>query len=244
MPQDFNCPNCGAPLDYTGGDDVTLRCPFCNTSVIVPDELRTRAQPAESAPTFDVEQFNQLTGKAPSMDPFVGQTQKLQEIGQLVRAGQKIEAIKLYRQIFNVGLKEAKDAVEALAASKPVQLTPGFTPPAAAGQWVGQAQKIQEMMRLIQADRKIEAIKIYREIFGVGLKEAKDAVEALAAGRSAQFTSLSMGTPGSVEFNATTFPRGSTTVYPSVTSKPRASKTGAGALVGCLVGIIPALAVV
>jgi hypothetical protein len=33
---------------------------------------------------------------------------------QLVRAGQKIEAIKLYRQSTGVGLKEAKDFVESL----------------------------------------------------------------------------------------------------------------------------------
>ena len=46
---------------------------------------------------------------------------------QLLRAGQKIEAIKLYRQISDVGLKEAKDAVEAMEAglgrSDTVQIT-------------------------------------------------------------------------------------------------------------------------
>ncbi|WP_442877600.1 ribosomal protein L7/L12 [Dactylosporangium sp. AC04546] len=33
----------------------------------------------------------------------------------------------------------------------------------------------------LQAGRKIQAIKLYREATGAGLKEAKDAVEALAA---------------------------------------------------------------
>jgi outer membrane protein assembly factor BamB/uncharacterized Zn finger protein (UPF0148 family) len=37
--QEFNCPNCGAPLDYTG-TGATLRCPYCDTSVMVPAELR------------------------------------------------------------------------------------------------------------------------------------------------------------------------------------------------------------
>ena len=36
------------------------------------------------------------------------------EIAEPVRQGQKIEAIKLYRQSTGVGLKEAKDAVEEL----------------------------------------------------------------------------------------------------------------------------------
>lgn len=34
-----------------------------------------------------------------------------------------------------------------------------------------------EVVRLLNADRKIEAIKVYREHTGVGLKEAKDVVE-------------------------------------------------------------------
>jgi outer membrane protein assembly factor BamB len=40
MPKKFDCPSCGAPLDYDGGTDYTIRCPFCNNSVIVPEELR------------------------------------------------------------------------------------------------------------------------------------------------------------------------------------------------------------
>jgi large subunit ribosomal protein L7/L12 len=36
------------------------------------------------------------------------------------------------------------------------------------------------MYDLIARGKKIEAIKIYREATGVGLKEAKDAVDAIA----------------------------------------------------------------
>ncbi len=36
----FDCPNCGAPIDYDGSGTPTIRCPYCNTSVIVPEELR------------------------------------------------------------------------------------------------------------------------------------------------------------------------------------------------------------
>lgn len=238
MPQDFNCPNCGAPLDYTGGNDVTLRCPFCNTSVIVPPELRTK--PAASAPTFDPDQFNQLAG----MEQLTGQADKLRELGQLVRENKKIEAIKLYREIFGVGLKEAKDAVDAMAAGQAVQLNQSFTPFGDIGQLAGQAQTVQEIMRLIQAKQKIEAIKLYRQTFGVGLKEAKDAVDALEAGRPAQFAQISVGNSSPVEFNATSFSTASTPSYTSVTSKRRASNSGAGMIVGCLVAIIPILAII
>ena len=36
------------------------------------------------------------------------------ELVRLIRAGQKIEAIKVYREATRCGLKEAKDAVDAL----------------------------------------------------------------------------------------------------------------------------------
>lgn len=39
--QVFNCPNCGAPLDVDGSG-VTMRCPYCDTSVVVPAELRPK----------------------------------------------------------------------------------------------------------------------------------------------------------------------------------------------------------
>ena len=38
--QTFNCPTCGAPLDYNGGPETTIHCPFCNSSVVVPEEIR------------------------------------------------------------------------------------------------------------------------------------------------------------------------------------------------------------
>lgn len=103
MAQNFNCPNCGAPLDYSGGSAPTIRCPFCNNSVIVPEELRDHSAGTDGSAML--------------------QPGKLRDIAELVRAGNKIEAIKLYRATFNVGLKDAKDAVEALAAGKPVQIS-------------------------------------------------------------------------------------------------------------------------
>ena len=38
---------------------------------------------------------------------------------------------------------------------------------------------MDEVQALANSGRKIEAIKVYREATGVGLKEAKDAVEAM-----------------------------------------------------------------
>ncbi|KUN99692.1 ribosomal protein L7/L12 [Streptomyces caeruleatus] len=39
--------------------------------------------------------------------------------------------------------------------------------------------RMGEVLSLVRTDKKIQAIKVYREITGAGLKEAKDAVDRL-----------------------------------------------------------------
>lgn len=96
-------------------------------------------------------------------------------VESLLIAGNRINAIKLYRQRTGVGLKEAKDAIDRMMvemkATRPTrsyQRGEGYVDPA-------------ELQRLISIGKKIQAIKYYRETTGVGLKEAKDAVDALSA---------------------------------------------------------------
>jgi large subunit ribosomal protein L7/L12 len=88
----------------------------------------------------------------------------------LMGEGRKIEAIKLYRDLTGAGLKEAKDAVEALERG-------GTRPEAHRGSAGAEA----DVLDLLRAGQKIRAIKIYRERTGVSLLEAKNAVESLAA---------------------------------------------------------------
>ena len=89
----LNCPSCGAALDLDGSSTV-IRCKFCGNVV----------------------QISGNTGKvsgAVATQP-AAITPELEEIRQLARSGKMIEAIKRYRAIYNVGLAEAKSAVEAL----------------------------------------------------------------------------------------------------------------------------------
>ena len=46
----------------------------------------------------------------------------------------------------------------------------------------GEVPTVEHVKRLAAAGETIQAIKIYREIYHVGLKEAKDAVENLGVG--------------------------------------------------------------
>lgn len=94
-----------------------------------------------------------------------------QRVGALLAQGKKIEAIKIYREETGAGLADAKQAVEALQAGAPLPLRE--MPPM--DQWQG------DVLRLLAAGKKIQAIKLYREHTGSGLKDAKEAVEALGA---------------------------------------------------------------
>jgi hypothetical protein len=56
-----------------------------------------------------------------------------EEIREAIFAGQKIRAIKLYREVSGAGLKEAKDFVEALAAELYARSPEKFTTAPASG---------------------------------------------------------------------------------------------------------------
>ena len=113
----------------------------------------------------------------PDMNSLIQQAQKLKEVKQLVQNGKMLEAIKLYREITNVGLKEAKDAVEAIQRGEPIQINNIVTSNIAGT--TNQAEQMKDVVRLIKEGNKIEAIKKFRQIYGVGLKEAKDAIDGM-----------------------------------------------------------------
>ena len=102
-------------------------------------------------------------------------TNQEQQIRELISDGNKIAAIKLYRETTNLGLKESKDAVEAMERGKAVN----FPAPAQ----VGELDPFLEnrIKRLLSERKKIEAVKIYREAYNCGLKDAKDAVDIIQA---------------------------------------------------------------
>ena len=93
------------------------------------------------------------------------------QVQAALRAGRAVEAIKLLREATGLGLKEAKDRIDAEGqhGGPAVQYPqmPGTLP-----------VQVVEAMR---AGNKIEAIRLLREQTGMGLKEAKEAVEASPA---------------------------------------------------------------
>jgi ribosomal protein L7/L12 len=180
----FECPRCGAPLDYAGGPDLTISCPYCNASVIVPETLRQPGSAAVAGPPATLVSGAGL---------FQGeQLEQLRQMRTLARLGRQTEAAQIYRSLFGGSLGEASQAVSQLAAGKPVMLvqSAGGAVPASSAE-LAQAEARQasahaaleaELRQLLQRGLKVEAVKRYHTQYKCGLKAAKDAVEALERG--------------------------------------------------------------
>ncbi len=98
------------------------------------------------------------------------------QVHELLRAGKKIEAIKLVRQHTTWGLKEAKDYVDKLDAG---ELVPPLSANEPAPSPVPPPDMDAQVMELLAQRKKIEAVKLVRQYTALGLKEAKDYVESL-----------------------------------------------------------------
>jgi DNA-binding beta-propeller fold protein YncE/DNA-directed RNA polymerase subunit RPC12/RpoP len=106
MAESFNCPNCNASLELQSGDGTVIQCQYCNSSVIVPEALRSSENQENSAHAL-----------APA------EAQALSKIEGLLNQGRKVEAVKLYRETFGGGLKEAKKAVDELEAGHSIVIS-------------------------------------------------------------------------------------------------------------------------
>ena len=153
-PTTLTCSSCGAPLEVDGKSSL-IRCKFCKTIALVPG---LPAAPESAAPA------------------------SLEEIRQLADNGKIIEAIRRYRDLYDVGLKEAKDAVEALQAGNVIEARRVVTGPLTPEETGRVLEEVQELLR---AGNKIRAIRRYREAADVSLTKATnvvDQVEAALAG--------------------------------------------------------------
>jgi ribosomal protein L7/L12/sugar lactone lactonase YvrE len=161
--------------------DPSVTCPYCQNSIVLPAELRTASgEVQESALAFFPADF----GASLPLD-LTRLAESMRAIKELTAQGKKIEAIKVFRETFNVGLAEAREAVEKLERGESVAITSlHMAGSLAAGSLAASEtdDAWEQVQSLLARNQKIEAIKLVRERYGIGLKEAKDAVEAVEAG--------------------------------------------------------------
>lgn len=103
--------------------------------------------------------------------------ERQKEIIDLLKQGRKLEAVKLFRELAGVDLKQALEEIEYIAAG--LENEPGQEPMTPAPPEIP-----EEVRKLALEGKKIEAIKILRHKTGLGLKEAKDQVDEIAGVRS------------------------------------------------------------
>jgi sugar lactone lactonase YvrE len=111
MTESFKCPSCSAPLEFEG--KPLQKCRFCGSNVIVPASVIQGARAFGGIGNIDFGDLSALTGKA----------QKIAEIQRFLQGGNKIQAIKIFRETFGTGLREAKDAVEAMERGESVDIS-------------------------------------------------------------------------------------------------------------------------
>jgi ribosomal protein L7/L12 len=96
----------------------------------------------------------------------------VQKIHKLLHDKKLLQAVKEYHDATGVSLSEAREAVEEMARNeytKPPSGVRSYDDPVLEG----------KIKSLLSKGKKLDAIKIYREEYGIGLKEAKDAVERI-----------------------------------------------------------------
>jgi ribosomal protein L7/L12 len=113
----------------------------------------------------------------PATPPSPPPLDALHLVRDALRRGNKIEAIKHYRDLTKSALAEAKRAVEAMEAglSRPQAAVSTYRPPPLPSP----ADDEGGIHAALYRGNKTEAIKIYRETHHVGLDEAKLAVDAM-----------------------------------------------------------------
>jgi ribosomal protein L7/L12 len=172
MSRSFQCPTCGAPLDVPADVGATMRCPYCQNSVVVPREMRDG-----DGPEWIEVNLASLTG-----DP-----DKLHELRNAMLAGKQMDAIKIFREMYDVGLADAQENIQDLMDGKIIRVRremPTVIQTSTVNVSGATQQQAQAFQQALTSGNKIEAIKIYREMTGQGLKESKDAVEAILNGMS------------------------------------------------------------
>lgn len=96
------------------------------------------------------------------------------EVIRLLEQRKKILAIKLVREHTDLGLKAAKDLVEEVERTGRLRLAHLPNAPV-----VAQADVLDQARWLKRQGKAIDAIKLIRQHTGLGLREAKDAYDAL-----------------------------------------------------------------
>jgi ribosomal protein L7/L12 len=181
--ESLDCPNCGAPLPDAGGKSTVL-CAHCGSYIRLSPAATAAAAPAEPTaltpePRVETDRAHPGPLERSQLASVTLGPSDAAHLTQLLRDRQKLTAIQYYQDKVGGSLGEAKEAIEAIEAALRDAAAPLPAPVTAA-----RSPKMDEVHALIKAGKKIEAVKAYRNLTGVGLREALTVVEGIERQRA------------------------------------------------------------
>jgi len=112
---------------------------------------------------------------------------QVRQLHEMIHAKELIHAVQFYQAATGVSLAEAREAIEEMAGDE-------FTKPPSPQRDSDNPVLESKIKSLLGKNKKMDAIKIYREEYGVGLNEAQAAVDRIEASMLASGSS-SMSLP-------------------------------------------------
>lgn len=207
MANEFKCPACSAPMEFSGGDSIFQTCQKCHAPIVIPSDVYYSKEQQIDAEDFatltndkhiieekvpldvgagdvaDDDRIEQIISNPENSEIDVSNAEKkipsdpqLSQLHYLINQGRKIEAIRFYRGIYGCDLTVAKTEVEKLLDK---QLSSKDISPSNESTETIVARIENELAN----GNKINAIKIFLDTFDAGLKESKDVVDAMETGR-------------------------------------------------------------
>jgi ribosomal protein L7/L12 len=117
--------------------------------------------------------------------PKIGHPQLEEEIQNWLQKGNRIEAIKVYRQATGQGLLESKDAVEVFERNGILPLPSDLEGEGGQAHLSNRSRRANQMIaivELLQAGQQVSAIEAYRQAFHADLNEAQAAIHKIGRG--------------------------------------------------------------
>ena len=198
MSKNFNCPSCSAPMAFAGGESIFQTCAKCNAPIVVPADIFYDDQEQRKLASDD---FASLVNDRPvDVEQVTNELtpgDSLPEDENTIDPEARIEKFEVYQEKIGTAAAETKKAVDEIVSP---QKGAAFDPASPyqspfedreinfavnqSGEETSLRAVIARIQNELRTGDKIEAIKIFRDKFGVGLKEAKDAVDAMERGET------------------------------------------------------------
>jgi ribosomal protein L7/L12 len=172
--ESLDCPNCGAPLPDAGGKSTVI-CAHCGSYIrLLTAPPAVAGLPRPPAPVRDSTPAAPGPLERSQLASVTLGPADVAHITQLLRDQQKVAALQYFHDKVGGNVGDAKDAIEAIEAALRDASMPPSIPTA-----VARSPQMTEVHELVKAGKKIEAVKAYRELTGLGLREALTVVEGI-----------------------------------------------------------------